>query len=173
LPPVAHASDAIVISVVVLGTVLAAAIDLRTRRVPNALTAAIAVAGFAVAAAGLGRVTLLAALAGCVVGAALMLPGHMWGKTGAGDMKLLAATGALLGAGGTVRAFLYTAIAGGVLALVVAVHRRRLGQTLGRAARLVASGSAAAEAVEAPDAGNRFAYAPAIAVGSVLAVLGW
>lgn len=158
---------------VVLGTTVAAAIDLRTRRVPNVLTAMIALGGLAVAAAGFGRVTLPAALAGCVVGAALMLPGHIWGKTGAGDLKLLAATGALLGAGGTVRAFLYTALAGGVLALIVALHRRRLRQTLGRTARLMANGAAGAAVVEAPDADNRFAYAPAIAVGSVLAVLNW
>jgi Flp pilus assembly protein protease CpaA len=69
-----------------------------------------------------------------------MMPGHIFGATGAGDVKLLAAAGALLGPKDTIYAFLYTAIAGGVLALVVAVARRRLSQTLESTSRLV-SGS--------------------------------
>ena len=67
-----------------------------------------------------------------------MLPGHIFGATGAGDVKLLAAAGALLGPTDTIYAFLYTAIAGGVLALLVAVARRRLTQTIGTAGRLIA-----------------------------------
>ncbi len=62
-----------------------------------------------------------AALLGCLLGLAFMLPGHIFGATGAGDVKLLAAAGALLGPTDTIYAFLYTAIAGGVLALLVAV----------------------------------------------------
>ena len=61
-----------------------------------------------------------AALAGLALGFALMLPGHLFGATGAGDVKLFAAMGTLLGPGAIFNAFLYTAIAGGLLALVVA-----------------------------------------------------
>src|SRR5262245_57563347 len=100
-----------------------------------------------------------------------MLPGHFFGATGAGDVKLFAAAGALLGPVTTVQAFLYTAIVGGVLAVAIAIRRRRLRQTLGGAAKLVSQGSAAAAAIESPEADNRFAYAPAIAVGVVMAAL--
>jgi Flp pilus assembly protein protease CpaA len=77
----------------------------------------------------------------------------------------------LLGPATTVQAFFYTAIVGGVLAVAIAIRRRRLRQTIGATARLVSEGSAAAAEVESPEANNRFAYAPAIAVGVVMAAL--
>jgi prepilin peptidase CpaA len=165
------ASEALALSVVVAGTGLAAVIDLRTRRIPNALTGALAVIGVAIAAAKLGPVGLGGALLGCALGLAFMLPGHLFGATGAGDVKLFAAAGALLGPATTVQAFLYTAITGGVLALVIAIRRRRLQQTLGATARLVGQRDGAVQAIESPESDNRFAYAPAIAVGVVIAAL--
>lgn len=165
------ASEALALTVVVAGTGLAAVIDLRTRRIPNALTGALAVIGVGIAAAKLGPVGLGGALLGCALGLAFMLPGHLFGATGAGDVKLFAAAGALLGPATTVQAFLYTAIIGGVLAVVIAIRRRRLQQTLGATARLVSDGAAAAEEIESPESDNRFAYAPAIALGVVIAAL--
>jgi prepilin peptidase CpaA len=164
-------SEAIALTSVSAGTGLAAVIDLRTRRIPNALTAALAVIGIGIAAARLGPIGLGGALLGCALGLAFMLPGHVFGKTGAGDVKLFAAAGALLGPATTVQAFFYTAIVGGVLAVAIAIRRRRLRQTIGATARLVSEGSAAAAEVESPEANNRFAYAPAIAVGVVMAAL--
>jgi prepilin peptidase CpaA len=144
------ASDALVLLAVASGGAAAAAIDLRTRRVPNALTLAIATTGLVLAAAGLGRVAVAAAIGGCVVGVLLMLPGHVFGATGGGDVKLLGALGTLLGPAGVFTAFLAMAVVGGIMALAIAVHRHRVGQT-----------------------DNRFAYAPAIAVGACVAVVGW
>ena len=165
-------SDLLVAAVVVGGAGVAAAIDLRTRRVPNALTALLASSGVALAASGLSGVSIGGSLMGLAVGLALMLPGHLVGGTGAGDVKLFAAIGALIGPGHIVTAFLYTALAGGALALVVAVRRRRLRRTLGGTARLIATAAANAQAIESPIEHNRFAYAPAIAVGVTLAALG-
>ena len=164
-------SEALALTVVVAGTGLAAVIDLRTRRIPNALTGALAVIGIGIAAAKLGPVGLGGALLGCALGLAFMLPGHLFGATGAGDVKLFAAAGALLGPAATVQAFFATAIVGGVLAIVVAIRRRRLRHTIGATARLVSEGAGAAAAIEAPEADNRFAYAPAIALGVVIATL--
>jgi prepilin peptidase CpaA len=161
--------DAIGIAIVAIGNGAAAIIDVRTRRVPNALTAGMAVAGFALAGIAGGRAGLVTALAGCLVGAVLMLPGHVLGGTGAGDVKLLAASGALLGPALTFRAFLATALAGGVLAVLVAIRRRRLTRTI-LATRQLAAGSMPADEIKRPDAGNRFAYAPAIAAGVLATV---
>jgi prepilin peptidase CpaA len=138
-----------VLLAVVAGGAAAAAIDLRTRRVPNALTLAIAATGLGLAAAGLGRVAVGAAIGGCVVGVMLMLPGHIFGATGGGDVKLLGALGTLLGPAGIVTAFLAMAVVGGLMALAIAVRRHQVGQ-----------------------ADNRFAYAPAIAAGACVAVVG-
>jgi prepilin peptidase CpaA len=148
-----------------------AAIDLRTRRVPNLATMSIAAAGFGMAVMNVSGLTLSRALAGCVLGLLLMLPGHVFGATGAGDVKLLAAMGTLLGPYGVLMAFLYTAIAGGILAFGVAARRKRLGGTINRVATLVRTGANAAE-IEAEGQNNRFAYAPAIAVGTLVAALG-
>jgi len=166
-------SDAIVVAIIAVGMGAAAVIDLRTRRVPNLLTASLAAAGIGIAAAGIGRIGLGASILGCVLGLAFMLPGHIFGATGAGDVKLLAAAGALLGPTDTVMAFLNTAIAGGALALGVALYRRRLQHTLGATARLVAGQSDAVRQIEAPATDNRFAYAPAIAIGVIVVALGW
>jgi len=166
-------TDALVTAVVAVGMGAAAVIDLRTRRIPNILTATLAAIGIGLAAAGFGRVGLGASLLGCLLGLAFMMPGHIFGATGAGDVKLLAAAGALLGPKDTIYAFLYTAIAGGVLALVVAVARRRLSQTLESTSRLVAGGEQARTEIESTSSDNRFAYAPAIAIGVVLVALSW
>ena len=165
-------SDVIVIGTLAASGLAAAAIDLRTRRVPNALTISLAAAGLAVAAAGIGRVSLAGSLAGLAIGVALMLPGHLFGATGAGDVKLFGASGALLGPAAIVAAFIYTAIAGGALAIVVALGRGRLRRTLGGTARLVATGAANAAEIEAATENNRFPYAPAIAVGAIVAAIG-
>lgn len=159
-------------AVVACSGALSAAIDLRTRRVPNEVTLGTAVAGLVLAAVGLSGVTLGASLAALVLGFVLMLPGHLIGATGAGDVKLFAALATLLGPAGAVTAFFYTAIAGGVLAVVVAIRRRRLVETMGGVAALVSSAGGRRTDIEAPSRNNRFAYAPAIAVGALLAAAG-
>jgi prepilin peptidase CpaA len=165
-------SDVIVIATVAAGAGTGAAIDVWTRRVPNPLTALLTSSGLVFAACGISGVTVGASLAGVGLGLALMLPGHLLGATGAGDVKLFAAMGALLGPAPIVTAFFYTALAGGALALIVALRRHRLQQTLGSTARLIATAAANASTIESPLENNRFPYAPAIAVGALLAALG-
>ena len=166
-------SDALVTAIVAVGMGAAAVIDLRTRRIPNILTATLAAIGIGLAAAGFGRVGLGASLLGCLLGLAFMMPGHIFGATGAGDVKLLAAAGALLGPTDTIYAFLYTAMAGGALALVVAVARRRVSQTIVSTSRLMSANEQARAEIENTSSDNRFAYAPAIAIGVVLVALSW
>lgn len=127
-------------------SLVAAAIDLRTRRVPNALTGAAAAFGLALAVSGAGRIGPLAALAGGLLGLTLMLPGYLFGATGGGDVKLLAALGTLLGPERILFAYFGMAIGGGVLALGIAAYRGQLRNQM-------------------------FAYAPAIAIGAIFAVL--
>jgi len=171
------ASDVITLAVVLAGTGAGAAIDLRTRRVPDGLSASIAGAGLALAATGVGRIDPAMAATGCLLGLLLMLPGYLFGGTGAGDVKLFAATGTLLGPTGTIWAFVFTLIAGGAIALLVAAHRGRLLLTFQRLIVLVGATHAsplrraATDAIEATGTGNRFAYAPAITVGAIAAAV--
>jgi prepilin peptidase CpaA len=149
-----------------------ALVDLRTRRVPNALTGTVALLGLALAALHVSTVGPAAALGGLGVGLAVMLPGHLIGATGAGDVKLLAALGTLLGPKGVLIAFVYSAIAGGALALVVAAGRRRLRETIERTSIFLHTRGANVEDIERGASDNRFAYAPAIAIGAFAAALG-
>jgi prepilin peptidase CpaA len=154
-----------------VGVFIATVVDIRSRRIPNALTASMAGAGIGFAATGLSGVSLTAAAVGFVLGLVLMLPGHALGATGAGDVKLMAAVGAIVGPALVVKAFLFTALAGGVLALIVAARRKRLAVTVGGTARMIAAPVAARREIQSATSASRFAYGPAIAVGSVIAAL--
>ena len=79
--------------------------------------------GVGLAASGVSGLSLGASVVGFGVGLLSMLPGHALGATGAGDVKLMAAIGALVGPGMVVNAFLFTAVAGGVLAVAVALRQ--------------------------------------------------
>ncbi len=160
------------LAVTLVAASVAVATDLRWRRIPNALTLATATLGMALAAFGTSDLTPASALGGCLAGLLLMLPGHLVGGTGAGDVKLMAALGCVLGPQRILVAFLYSAIAGGILAVFVAVRRRRLGQTIRSASRLVVQPGETRRVIADEAAGNRFPYGPAIAAGSVLAALG-
>ena len=166
-------SNALLIAAVAVSGGASAAMDLRTRRVPNWLTLGITALGITLAVAHLTDRSIAAALGGFAAGLLLMLPGHIWGATGAGDVKLFAAVGTLLGPTGIVVAFVYTAIFGGALALTAAVLRGRLHRTLQETATLVVTGGANVAQIERPSANNRFAYAPAIALGALVAALGF
>ena len=154
------------------GLLVATVVDLRSRRIPNVLTGAMAVAGFALAALGFGGISLGAAVLGSLVGLMLMLPGHALGATGAGDVKLMAAVGSLLGPLVVVNAVLFTAVAGGMLAVVVALQRKRLATALASTCRMIAAPADVKQEIAAARVpASRFAYGPAIAAGSMLAAL--
>jgi prepilin peptidase CpaA len=157
--------------VLTAGLLVATIVDLRTRRIPNVLTGTMAGAGLGLAVFGLGGISVGAAVLGCVVGLVLMLPGHALGATGGGDVKLMAAVGSLLGPLAVINAVLFTAVAGGVLAVTVAIQRRRLGTTLAGTGRMIAAPTDVKREVTAGTPASRFAYGPAIAAGSMLAAL--
>ena len=152
-----------------LGT--AAVIDIRQRRIPNVVCVTTAAAGLVLATVGVNSITVTSALAGLAFGFLMMLPGHVFGATGAGDVKLFAAAGTLLGTGRILPAFLFVAIAGGGLAVLVAIQRGRLQRTVTMAARLIGQPAATKVAIEAPVEHNRFSFGPAIAIGCLIAAL--
>lgn len=106
-----------------------AAIDLRTRRIPNWLT----VAGVSLAA-GLAAISgdLLTSLAGgalaFAIGIAIALVAR--GAFGGGDVKLMAYAGTATGLGGVVPFLFWMSLAGGLLAAGALVLHRRRGVTM-------------------------------------------
>ncbi|HWK08604.1 MAG TPA: A24 family peptidase [Vicinamibacterales bacterium] len=154
------------------GLTTASALDYRTRRIPNALTAAMAATGLALSAAHVNGISPAASLLGIVIGVLLMLPGHVLGATGAGDVKLMGAVGAFIGPALVVTAFFATAIAGGVLAVIVAARRGRVAATFAQTGKLVTDRERAKPLIEGTGHANRFAYGPAITIGTLAVVLG-
>lgn len=156
--------------VIAAGLAFAVVVDVRTRRIPNVLTGSMAAAGFMLAAIGAG-VTPLQALYGLLVGLAVMMPAHLIGATGAGDVKLVAAVGSLVGPGLAFKVCLYTAVSGGAFALAIAAQRGLLSSTIYGARQLVIAPAGAREVIESSSRANRFPYAPAIAAGTVVALV--
>lgn len=110
--------------------------DLRERRIPNAVTLpALGLALCLHGATQAGQGLLLSAL-GAVVAGGLLLPGYLLRATGAGDVKLLMAVGALLGFSNGVIAALLSLIIGGLLSVVMAVKRKGLVDLLSRSVGL-------------------------------------
>lgn len=97
--------------------IAAAVCDVRTRRIPNVVTALMALAGLVVCWTGIGpaslRAGLLAGGLSLVVGMMLQMMRVM----GGGDVKLFAAAAVWLGPAPTTTAALATAIAGGLAGL--------------------------------------------------------
>lgn len=105
---------------------LAAWQDCRTFRISNVLTLGGAVLAVAVSFLLPGSHDPLSSLLGWGAGLLMLLPLYALGVMGAGDVKLLAMVGAFTGPANAFFIGLYTMIAGGVLALAVAVRRGRL-----------------------------------------------
>ena len=142
--------------------VLAAALyfDVRERRIPNAVVLSCAIVGVALQGLLPSAAGLSSSLLGFVLGLAVLLPLFALGKFGAGDVKLLAALGALRGFSFIWRATLLGALAGGVMAVVQMSMKREL------------SISVYGVATQSYRSALTMAYAPAIAIGVLLADLG-
>ena len=99
--------------------------DVRRRRVSNAISAPGIAAGLVLGAAAGGWRGLGLAAAGAAVGFLAFLAFHLAGAMGGGDIKLMAAFGALLGPSGILLAAVLAAAAGGALAAGALLWRPR------------------------------------------------
>jgi len=150
-------------------------LDLRERRVPNALV--LLMIGWAAIGAWMQWSTAAAignAALGLLVGLALWLPFWLLGLLGAGDVKFFAAGSAWVGPGLAWRAALLTALLGGLLAVGVLVRQRGLRRTAAEvvlqyehAAQLIATAD-----VSSADAARRtFPYAVPMGLALAAAAL--
>lgn len=106
----------------VLFTGFAVGLDLRDKRIPNWLIFP-GVTGGVLVNALKGQAQLYDSLLGLGLGIGILLIPFGLGWLGAGDVKFLGALGAILGAKWLPRIFLYSALLGGILALVSIAFR--------------------------------------------------
>ena len=115
--------------VLVVVVVVAAAVDLKRRRIPNWLT----VPAFVLALAfrvPLGTDALLAGLAAALIAFAVSVLVFALGGLGGGDVKLLTAAGAFLGLERLGPALLVTALVGGGIAATAVLRKGRMSETI-------------------------------------------
>jgi prepilin peptidase CpaA len=140
------------------GLVLAAAWDLRARRIPDGLTLPLAAAGLLLHAwrAGLGDLGsgALGSACGAVLGAAPLAYSAWRGGLGWGDVKLMAAVGAVMGLSAMVTTTVCVALVGAVQATVVLLWN---GEAAAAATGLLGRG---------PGTGRSIPYGIAIALGT-------
>lgn len=158
---------------------MAAWVDIRTLQIPNALSVYGATIGVLAHVWGFGLDGLWQSLAGLGLGMALLLPGYLLRLTGAGDVKLMGAVGALLGVAGVFQACLLTLMAGGVVGAFYALAAWKFRGAAGPVKRYKemfqfwwATGRFN-YTLPAPDEAlaQRFPFALSIALGSTAAIL--
>lgn len=157
--------------------------DIRSRRIPNWLTATVLFTGLVWASIVAGPAGFADAAAASVMLAAPYLVLFIFAGGGAGDAKLMGALGAWLGLFNGVVVLTCVAASGILLAVAVALYQQRLQRvmvavalTMVGLALKVAGGRAARQVAvfRPPEADNsqKIPYGPAIFLGTCLAALG-
>lgn len=151
--------------------VLAARADASTWRVPSPLIAAGLLAVFASRLLLQGRVVLSDTIEGGLLASGAVHSGWPIVRAGVGDMKPAAVVGAKVGLYLGAMAVVFTLIAGGAIALAVAlrgVSRQSVADDAGTDTRVLARTSGAAPAI--PSTGIRFPFALMILAGVTFAL---
>ncbi len=150
----------------VAASLVAALTDLRTRRIPNALTFGLAAAALVLAASG-GLSAFVAAFVSYAVVLVIGTFPHTRGWIGGGDVKLLAAGSACMAWPLSLTFFLYVALAGGVLAIAQLAQARQLRAAMMQLATAAYVGGLQRGVILEPSR-PKLPYALAIAAGALL-----
>jgi prepilin peptidase CpaA len=105
-------------------------VDVRTLRIPNALTGPAVAAGIALNAWSFGWGGLAASVSGLALAVALLLAPFALGGIGGGDVKMMGAVGALIGPQLVLSSLFLGLVLGGVFAVARLASMRRLREKL-------------------------------------------
>jgi len=147
--------------------------DLRRRRIPNWLVIPYMAIGLLLSGIRLGLHGLVHSLGGIALGLAVFGVLAIKGGMGMGDVKLCAAIGAWIWAQQLFVALIFTAIAGGILALVWASAQGFLSDLFGAIGRRIFGflrpGAKPGMQLDVDNPlSRRMPYAPAIAIGTLI-----
>ncbi len=159
----------------VICATVAALYDLRSHRIPNLLTIPALAFGLLVHLLLGGWWQLLSSAAAAALCLFVFFVFYVAGGMGAGDVKLMTAMGSLFGLSMVGWLLIMTALAGGVMALGVALYRGRLSSTLSNVGSImVHHGSKGLVPHPELNLGNvhnlRLPYGIAICAGTILCV---
>ena len=104
--------------------------DVHSRSIPNRLTCPAMLAGLGLHLVNGGWSECRSSMFALLLCGAVFFVFHLAGGMGAGDVKLIAAEGCLLGMANVASLLVYTALCGGALGLVLAMRQGRLRETL-------------------------------------------
>ena len=163
------------VALALLTALLGCITDLRSRRIPNALTLGSALGALVFHGVTANLKGLAFASEGWLLPVAVFFLPFALGGLGAGDLKLLGALGAWLGPAHALWLVLYTGVAGGALALLVALARGYLPLAARNIWLLLTHWSAVGlrplhEVSLEGSSGPRLAYAIPIFVGAVVTI---
>ncbi|MDT7541628.1 MAG: prepilin peptidase CpaA [Acidobacteriota bacterium] len=131
--------DALNIATYALLVPLAALItyyDSRYRRIPNAFVLATLLGGLLVNTLFHGIAGVWASAGGCLLAFVLMFMLHVFGAMGAGDVKLFAAIGSVVGSALVLPTFAVVVLTGGALAVLQMIRSGLVKETLWRVAQI-------------------------------------
>ena len=154
---------------------VAAVSDVRIQKIPNWLTLSAVVVGLACHTATNGFAGFLFSLQGALLGLGLLMLFYLAAGMGAGDVKLMAAVGGLLGPKGVFVAFIYTALIGGIVAVALLLWKTGGRETLQRYGRILKTLILTHQFIYVPAADHKkmpvLYYGVVIALGTTLYVL--
>ena len=115
----------------------AGASDIKTRRIPNWIAVSGAALGLVLRSYYNGFAGAVLSFEGAALAMGVFLLLHLAGGMGAGDVKLAAAIGALVGPRSFLIVFVLSGLLGGIAAVALAMARHRWRQTLARTGELL------------------------------------
>jgi prepilin peptidase CpaA len=153
--------------------VLVAYHDVRYRRIPNAFVLATLIGGLTINLIYAGSGGLLSSLSGCALAFFPLFILHIVGAMGAGDVKLFAAVGSVIGAHLVLPTLLIVAITGGVIAVYSMIRARTVRTTMQRVVMILVGllpGWQMPRFAVPADRRHTIPYGVAIMLGSLISV---
>lgn len=159
----------IVLTVIIL--LVAAGWDIKTGTIPNYITIPALFAGLLLSVYYGGFLGLKESFLGAGLGLLLLIIPFALGGIGGGDVKLMAAIGALNGWEFVLYAFLYSAVIGGIMALAISIWNKKLSQVFFNILMQFTTGQFKIEEGEKSplSSGLSFPYGIAIMIGTCIA----